>query len=130
MKPVFIESKAVNNGHYVPGMISGHTLYISGQLPMDHLTGVMCHGAVAEQARQALDNVGLVLASAGAGKEDVVLCRVYVPDVALWDEVNRIYADWFGSHRPARVVVPCGPLHHGVLVEIEAVAELRGDCHD
>ena len=41
MKEVFIETKAVNKGHYVPGMISRGMLYVSGQLPMDHDTGVM-----------------------------------------------------------------------------------------
>ena len=54
----------------------------------------------------------------------MVLCRVYVPDVALWDEVNLAYASFFGEHRPARVIVPTRDLHHGALVEIEAMAEL------
>lgn len=54
-----------------------------------------------------------------------VLCRVYISDIALWDEVNAVYAAFFGSHKPARVVVPTRALHHGALVEIEAVAELK-----
>jgi enamine deaminase RidA (YjgF/YER057c/UK114 family) len=40
-----------------------------------------------------------------------------------WDIVNRIYAEFFGTHKPARVVVPTGRLHFGCLVEIEAIAE-------
>ncbi len=124
MTPVTIETKAVNNGHYVPGMISGNTLYISGQLPMDHDTGVMCRGSIEEQTLQALKNVERVLRAAGAEKENVVLCRVYIPNVAHWDDVNRVYGAFFGAHRPARVIVPCRDLHDGVLVEIEAVAEL------
>ena len=95
MKAITLESKLPNAGHYVPGMISGQTLYISGQL------------------------------AAGCGREDVVLCRVYISDIALWDEVNVVYAAFFGSHKPARVVVPTRALHHGALVEIEAVAELK-----
>lgn len=55
----------------------------------------------------------------------MVLCRVYISDIALWDEVNAVYAAFFGSHKPARVVVPTRALHHGALVEIEAVAELK-----
>ena len=51
------------------------------------------------------------------------MCRVYIPDVALWDAVNEVYADFFGEHKPARVVVPTRALHHGALVEIEAMAE-------
>jgi enamine deaminase RidA (YjgF/YER057c/UK114 family) len=42
----------------------------------------------------------------------------------LWDDVNAAYAEFFGAHRPARSIVPTGPLHFGLLVEIEAVAVL------
>ena len=66
-----------------------------------------------------------MLSAAGVTKESVVLCRVYVPDVALWDEVNATYAAFFGEHKPARVIVPTNALHHGALVEIEATAELE-----
>ena len=65
------------------------------------------------------------ISCAGCDREDVVLCRVYISDIALWDEVNAVYAAFFGSHKPARVVVPTRALHHGALVEIEAVAELK-----
>ena len=58
-------------------------------------------------------------------KEDVVMCHVYIPDMAGWDEVNLAYGEFFGDHKPARVVVPTRELHHGALVEIEAVAEVR-----
>ena len=124
MKEVFIETKAVNKGHYVPGMISGGMLYVSGQLPMDHDKGVMDTGDIASQARTALKNVDRVLSAAGTDRGRVVMCRVYIPDVALWDEVNRVYAEYFGDHKPARVIVPTRELHHGSLIEIEAVAEL------
>ena len=91
---------------------------------IDHSTGKIVPGGVAEQTEAALRNVEKVLVAAGAARESVVLCRVYVPDVALWDEVNRVYAAFFGDHKPARVVVPTTALHHGALVEIEAMAEL------
>ncbi len=124
MKPVYIETKAVNKGHYVPGMISGGVLYVSGQLPMNHEIGIMENGDLAAQARMALYNIDLVLRAAGTTKDRVVMCRVYIPDMALWDEVNDIYAEFFGDHKPARVVVPTRNLHHGVLIEIEATAEM------
>jgi reactive intermediate/imine deaminase len=124
MKAVYIETKAVNKGHYVPGMISGGVLYVSGQLPMNHETGIMENGDLAAQARMALHNVDLVLSAAGTTKDRVAMCRVYIPDMALWDEVNDIYAEFFGDHKPARVVVPTRNLHHGVLIEIEATAEM------
>ncbi len=110
-------------GHYAPGVISRGMVYVSGQLPVDHDTGKLVDGGVAAQTQMALQNVEAVLQAAGATCHDVVLCRVYIPDVALWDEVNAVYAAFFGDHKPARVVVPTRELHHGALIEIEAVAE-------
>lgn len=125
MKEVFIETKLQNKGHYVPGMISGCTLYISGQLPVHHETGAPMAETIEEQTKGALHNVELVLKAAGCTKEDVVLCRVYIPDVCHWDAVNEVYGAFFGAHKPARVIVPTRELHNGAMVEIEAVAELH-----
>ena len=119
-----ISGSTSKGGHYSPGIISHGTLYISGQLPIDHDTGKLVSGGIAVQTKTALRNMERILADAGLGKESVVLCRVYIPDVCLWDEVNRIYAEFFGEHKPARVVIPTRELHHGALVEIEAIAEL------
>ena len=80
--------------------------------------------SIEQQTRDALHNVERVLLAAGCTKEDVVLCRVYIPDVAEWDTVNAVYAAFFGRHKPARVIVPTRELHNGALVEIEAIAEL------
>ena len=124
MREIFIDTKAVNKGHYIPGIVSRGVLYVSGQLPMNHETGIMETGDIAAQTRMALHNVDLVLKAAGTSRELVSMCRVYIPDMALWDEVNSLYAEFFGDHKPARVVVPTRDLHHGVLVEIEATAEM------
>ena len=124
MRAVTLASRLENRVHYVPGMISGDQLYISGQLPVHHETGAPMADTIEQQTRDALHNVERVLLAAGCTREDVVLCRVYIPDVAAWDTVNTVYADFFGSHKPARVVVPTRELHNGALVEIEAIAEL------
>ena len=126
MKIISIESKLENKGHYAPGVISGNLLYISGQLPVHHETGLPIAEDAAQQTLDALHNVELVLKAAGLTKENVVMCRVYIPDVAYWDTVNNAYALFFGAHKPSRVIVPSRELHGGALVEIEAVAEMGG----
>ena len=113
-------------GHYSPGVIMNGLLYISGQLPIIPETGMMAEGDIRVQTKQALANLDAVLMSAGAGRENVGLCRLYVADISLWDTVNDVYAEFFGMHKPARVVVPTRELHYGALIEIEAVAELPG----
>lgn len=113
-----------NKGHYSPGVVMNNILYVSGQLPLDPVTNQVVPGDVQVQTRRSLQNVEAVLKRAGTDKKHVGLCRVYLSDIALWDQVNAVYADFFGSHMPARVVVPTRTLHFGALVEIEAMAEL------
>lgn len=126
MKAVIPKDSRKGGGHYVPGMISNGMLYISGQLPVDPATGLMPEGNdVAAHTKMALRNVERVLSAANLSRKNVVQCRVYIPDVAYWDKVNKVYSDFFGDHKPARVVVPSRDLHGGALVEIEAIAELE-----
>ncbi len=118
----FITFDTNKKGHYSPGVLVGNTLYISGQLPVDPATGQLISGGMEAQMNMALANVERVLTAAGLTKTNVALCRVYIPDMVYWDTVNDIYAAFFGEHKPARVVVPTRELHHGALVEIEAIA--------
>ena len=112
-------------GHYMPGIISGNNLFVSGQLPIESQTGKIISGDAFAQTEQALYNMEKVLLGAGITREQVVMMHVYVADIAYWDKVNEAYAKFFGSHKPTRTVVPTGKLHHGALVEVEAVAEMR-----
>ena len=100
-------------------------LYISGQLSIDPDTRKVPAGGIEEHAKLALNNVDRVLKAAGLTRNDVVQCRVYISDIDQWDIVNEVYAEFFGEHKPARIVVPVGKLHFGCLVEIEAIAEVR-----
>lgn len=121
MKLITLDTK--KKGHYSPGVLVGNTLYISGQLPMDPETNQLVAGGIQAQTKAALSNVERMLTAEGLAKTDVAMCRVYIPDMAYWDTVNDIYADFFGEHKPARIIVPTRELHHGALVEIEAIAE-------
>ncbi len=124
MKIINPNFKGENKGHYSAGVVTGNTLYVSGQLSIDPDTREVCNGDIKAHTRLALNNVERVLKAAGCTKNDVVLCRVYTPDVAHWDPINEEYAAFFGEHKPARVIVSTTTLHFGCLVEIEVVAEL------
>ena len=124
MKKIVPDYLAENKGHYSPGVVSNGMLYISGQLSIDPDTRSIPSGGLETQVQQALVNLDRVLREAGLSRDSVVLCRVYIADIEGWDIVNRVYAEFFGTHKPARAVVPVGRLHFGCLVEIEAVAEL------
>lgn len=120
MKKIQTQNSKSRKAHYTPAIEHGGILYVSGQLSIDTTTLQLPKGGAREHARQALANLQAVLTQAGAKKENVIMCRVYTPDVAFWDEIDDEYAKFFGEHKPARVVVPTSGLHFGCLVEIEA----------
>ncbi len=125
IEKVETEFSVRDGGHYTPGIKYHGVLYVSGQLSIDPATGKIPEGGIKVQAKQALNNLDLVLKQAGVGREDVIQCRVYTPDVAYWGDLNQVYSEFFGSHKPARIVVPTNHLYNGCLVEIEAVAACR-----
>ncbi len=125
MKFVVPQYKGENKGHYSPGVISNGLLFISGQLSIDPDTRQVAQGGIEEHARLALDNLDRVLKEAGVERSSVVQCRVYVSDIDDWDKVNIIYSEFFGDHKPARIIVPVSKLHFGCLIEIEAIAEVK-----
>lgn len=125
MKMITPPFKGENKGHYTPGVVSGGLLFVSGQLSVDPDTREVPQGDAAVHARLALDNMDRVLREAGCTREDVVYCQLFVVGIENWDAVNRVYAEYFGSHKPARVVTPVSELHFGCLVEITALAEVK-----
>lgn len=121
MKQVFNENSP--SGHYTPGMISNGMLYISGQTSADPATGLPAEGGIEAETRMALSKMESVLKAAGCRKEDVVMCRIYVSSMDYWGDVNQVYSEFFGAHKPARIVLPVGRLNKGCLLELEATAE-------
>jgi len=93
-------------------------------LPIDPITGEKRIGSIEEQTEQALKNVAAILKAAGSDINHVIKTTVYISDIELWDRINAVYANFFGEHRPARVVVPTKNLHYGFQIEIEAIAAL------
>ncbi len=109
-------------GHYSQGIRHGDLVFVAGQLPFDAARpGVLPEGATA-QTEQTLRNVQAILEAAGSGLDRLLSVTIYVSDIALWPEVNAAYARLLGEHRPTRAVVPVPTLHHGALVEIQAIA--------
>lgn len=109
-------------GHYSQAVVHGGLVYVAGQLAIDPLTGEKRLGSIEEQTEQALKNVGEILKAAGSDLGRVLKMTVYISDISLWSAVNEVYARVMGEHRPARAVIPVGALHHGFLIEIDAVA--------
>ena len=108
-------------GPYSHAMQAGNTLYISGQMGLDPASGALAEGIEA-QAKQALNNLGAVLAEAGMGYADVVKTTVFLADINDFAAINAIYATYFTGDAPARSCVQVAALPKGALFEIEAIA--------
>ena len=108
-------------GPYSHAVQAGPFYYLSGQLGIDPQTNVLADGVEA-QARQALENLRLVLASAGLTMDDVVKTTVFLKNMSDFATINAIYAEAFGETKPARSCVVVAELPRGGLFEIEAVA--------
>ena len=109
-------------GHYSQATIYNGLVFVAGQLSIDPASGAHMTGTIEEQTEIALNNVLAILQAAGSNWSRVLKMTVYVADINLWDAVNKVYGRMLGEHRPARAVIPTGALHHGFLIEIDAVA--------
>jgi 2-iminobutanoate/2-iminopropanoate deaminase len=106
----------------VVAMGEGRMVFCSGQIALDPATGVVIEGDVAAQTRQVLENLGAVLAAAGASFGHVVKTTVFLADMADFATVNAIYGERFPHDPPARATVAAAGLPRNVRVEIEAIA--------
>lgn len=116
---------AAPGGHYQQAVIHNDTIYVSGQLGVLPSSPRVEASGVGEQVDHALSQIEAILCTVGCSLNDVVRATVYVAGIENWDEANAAFAERFGEWKPARAIVPCGALHHGAKVEIDAVAAIR-----
>lgn len=124
MNTINVKNAVPPKGHYSPAIKDGDLLYISGQLPIDQLTGEHCGASIQEQAQQIFKNFHRLLEAAGTDRSHVLKVVIYLTDIKEWEQVNAAYEDFFGNHYPARSIVPVGPLHYGFKMEMEGIAKI------
>jgi len=109
-------------GPYSQAIMVGNTLYCSGQIALDPLTGKMVADNVQTETRQTLKNLGEVLRAAGMDFANVVQATVYLADMNDYKTVNEIYAEFFKEKPPARAAVQVARLPREARVEIACIA--------
>ena len=103
-------------------MRAGNVLYLSGQIPLDPVSGNLVQGDFTLQARRVFENLRAVLKESGAEFQHVVKATVYLTDLGNFQTLNSIYAEYFGEHKPARSTVGVAQLPRGAGVEIDLIA--------
>ncbi|MFO7658158.1 MAG: RidA family protein [Bacteroidales bacterium] len=97
-------------------------LFISGQIPVDPLTGQLVEGGIKEQTNRVLKNIGAVLEAAGYNYNNVVKCTCMLKEMDDFKEMNEIYGSYFNENHPARAAFEVARLPKDVKIEIEAIA--------
>jgi 2-iminobutanoate/2-iminopropanoate deaminase len=111
-------------GPYSQAIKAGDLLFVSGQIPLDAVTGELIRSGVADETKKVLDNLKAIIEAAGGGLGDVVKTTIFLKDMNNFGVVNEVYGTYFPQPFPARATVEVARLPRDVNVEIEAVAKL------
>ena len=108
-------------GPYSQGILSGNTLYLSGQIGIDPVTQQLEEGIEA-QTRRCFDNIRVLLSEAGYSFSDVVKITLFLANMQNFTIVNQIYATYFSIPYPVRSCVEVSALPKNAAIEIEVTA--------
>lgn len=113
-------------GPYNQAVLAGNTLYLSGQIALDPVSGELVSGSIEDETQQVMNNLKAVLEAAGMGFEQVVKASIFVKDMHQFSRINAVYGKYFDPQSaPARETVEVSNLPKFVNVEISVIA-VRG----
>jgi len=114
-------------GTYSQALQVDHTVYLSGQIPIDPLTTHLRIGPIEPQIEQVISNLSAVAAAAGGSLGDIVKINVYLTDLANFPKVNEIMEQHFEEPYPARAVVQVAALPLDAEVEMDAILVIHSE---
>lgn len=125
MEPIFSSQAPKPIGPYSQGIRVGELFFLSGQIPLDPITGKLVEGDIKAQTRRVLDNIHEVLKGAGVSLNQVMKTTVFMLDLKEFADMNAVYSEYFGAPFPARSTVQVAGLPANARVEIEVVASIK-----
>jgi len=111
-------------GPYSQAVRMGSWLFVSGQIPLDPLTGELIPGDVQAQTKRVMENIKAIVEDAGGSLAAISKCTIYLTNLDNFGLMNETYGSYFKSDPPARATVEVSKLPKGVDVEIDAIAYL------
>lgn len=109
---------------YSQAIIANGFVFVSGQGPIDPVTGKIILGDIRNQTKLVLDNVASILKAAGSSLDKAVKCSVFLRDINDFAAMNEVYKSYFKENPPARTTVQAGDIFGGIGVEIDCIATL------
>jgi 2-iminobutanoate/2-iminopropanoate deaminase len=123
-KAIFTQQAPAAIGPYSQAIAAGNLLFISGQLPIDPVSGKMIDGDIASKTAQIIKNVQAIAEEAGTDLSQVVKTTIFLTDLADFQAVNSAYGAFFPKAPPARSTVQVAALPLGSNIEIEFILSL------
>ena len=120
-KTIYTKNAPNPVGPYSQAVLTGGTLYCSGQIPLDPATATVIGDSIKDQTEMVIQNISAVLSEAGMGFDNVVKTTCFLKSMDDFAVFNGIYEKYFTS-KPARSCVEVSRLPKDVLVEIEVTA--------
>jgi reactive intermediate/imine deaminase len=111
-------------GTYSQAVKVGHTVYLSGQIPLIPETMELVGGDIENQIRQVFDNLTAVAIAAGGSLKDFAKLNIFLTDLSYFPVVNQVMAEYFSEPYPARAAIGVAQLPKDAAVEMDAVMEL------
>lgn len=121
-KVIQIPGAPVPIGPYSQAVLHNKTLYVSGQIPLDPVTGNLVNDSIASATHQVMKNIGALLKEANMEMDDIIKCSIFLKNLDNFNVVNEIYGAYFRSFKPARETVQVARLPMDVELEISCIA--------
>jgi 2-iminobutanoate/2-iminopropanoate deaminase len=109
-------------GPYNQAVRVGDFLFVSGQIPLDTVTGQIINSSIREETQKVMENLEAILNEAGMDFSNVVKSTIFITDMGQFAEINEVYARYFPEAAPARECVQVAALPKAVNVEISVIA--------
>mgnify|MGYP001257063772 FL=1 len=122
-KIIYTKNAPAPIGPYSQAVLSGNTLYVSGQIAINPKSGELITGDLIAETKQVMENLKAVLQAAEMNFDHVVKCSIFLSDMNNFATVNEIYVSYFSENNyPARETVEVSVLPKNVNVEISCIA--------
>jgi len=109
-------------GPYSQATVAGNFVFVSGQIPLNPVTGELITTGITDEAVMVMENIKAILTEAGIGFENIVKTSIFLTDLGNFGQVNEVYGKYFTANFPARETVQVSALPKGVNVEISVIA--------
>ena len=124
-KPIFTNKAPAALGPYSQAIQWGDVVFISGQIPLNPLTGELNNQTFKDQAVQVIDNLEAICNEAGGNLDNILKLTIFLTDLSKFNEVNEIMASRFSEPFPARATVEISKLPKEVEIEMDAILSIQ-----